>query len=180
MVLEQLLLQVTPVHKLRPSCDSGGRPMCTHRVRVAMMIAAAACFAPHLHAQTVLQWNLKNNCAYDATCRNNEVQFIANLTPQPAVVAVQELPGIYASDFATSLGNATGLSWNFRYAAHKQPNCTSDFAEGVAIFTTFSIVDSETALFPFADTWVCKRAAVRVALSINGSTVQVFTSHMTT
>jgi endonuclease/exonuclease/phosphatase family metal-dependent hydrolase len=50
----------------------------------------------------------------------------------------------------------------------------------VGIFSTHPILNSSSTLLPYADCWTSARAALRAAISVNGTTVQVMTTHLQT
>jgi endonuclease/exonuclease/phosphatase family metal-dependent hydrolase len=50
----------------------------------------------------------------------------------------------------------------------------------VGIFSTHPILNSSSTLLPYADCWTSARAALRAAININGTTVQVMTTHLQT
>src|SRR5689334_23101958 len=121
--------------------------MSSRGVGSILAILCLAASATSASAQTVLQWNLRNTCAGDSTCLNNEVQFIANLKPRPSIVTVQELPESVVSSFVSALNLATSQTWDYVYSLHKgtgkNGDCNAHFAEGVAILTTYTIDERE-------------------------------------
>jgi endonuclease/exonuclease/phosphatase family metal-dependent hydrolase len=57
-------------------------------------------------------------------------------------------------------------------------SCISSEDEGTAVFTSLPIVGSSTTYLPYADPYHSARALVRLAVSVNGTTVQVMGTHL--
>ncbi len=109
---------------------------------------------------------------------------IAALSPQPQVVIVEEAYKPLYQDYLNELQARTGQTWHGVFGTHcpagawNGSTCTSTEPEGVGVFTTLPIVDSEVKLLPYADAWHSGRAAVRAAVDIGGIVVQVFGVHL--
>jgi endonuclease/exonuclease/phosphatase family metal-dependent hydrolase len=106
--------------------------------------------------------------------------------PQPDVVVIQEAYLDWFNTYLDELQQQTGRTWYGRWASHCQAgnwngsSCDSQWYQGVAIFSTYEIVGSSSTFFPYSDCWTSARAGLRAALDVNGTTVQVFTTHLQT
>ena len=58
--------------------------------------------------------------------------------------------------------------------------CTQVWDQIVAIFSTFPILNTDAIYLPAVDCWTSARPGLRAAVNVNGTTLQVFTTHMQT
>jgi len=79
----------------------------------------------------------------------------------------------------------TGRTWQGVFKTHCPPgafngsSCSGSEDEGVAVFTSFPIMNSSGIhMSGSGDQWHSARAAVRAAVSINGIVTQVFSMHL--
>jgi endonuclease/exonuclease/phosphatase family metal-dependent hydrolase len=131
---------------------------------------------------TVVAWNLH----VDSTSAHARAVMdqVAAMSPQPQIVIVEEAWRAVYSDYINELQARTGKTWYGAFGTHCPSGawngsyCTSSENEGVGVFSTYPIVNSETKLLPYADDWHSARAAVRAAVNVNGVIVQVFAIHL--
>ena len=86
--------------------------------------------------------------------------------------------------YISELQSRTGLTWQGVFQTHCPLNawtgtsCSSSEDEGVGVFTSLAIQGSSTTFLPFADDYHSARAVVRVAVNVDGRTLQVFGTHL--
>ena len=94
---------------------------------------------------------------------------------------------MHRSQFNTYLDQLrvrTGQTWQGVFQNHCPPgawngsSCNSSSDEGVAVFTSLSIVSTGTTFAGYADQWHSARGVARAAISVNGVTVQVISVHL--
>jgi endonuclease/exonuclease/phosphatase family metal-dependent hydrolase len=132
----------------------------------------------------VATWNLK----IDTTSTHARVAMdtLMAIGPRPEVIAIQEADSAMFSTYIDELQQQTGKTWYGAFATHCEPgkwngsSCTTAWYQGVGIFSTHPILNSSSTLLPYADCWTSARAALRAAISVNGTTVQVMTTHLQT
>ena len=106
--------------------------------------------------------------------------------PRPDVIVIQEAYQGWFNTYIDELQRQTGRVWKGVFATHCQPgawngsSCNSSWYQGVGIFTTYDIVSSSSTFFPFSDCWTSARAGLRAGINVNGTVVQLFTTHLQT
>jgi endonuclease/exonuclease/phosphatase family metal-dependent hydrolase len=109
-----------------------------------------------------------------------------DVSPRPRVIAVQESFKDFYESYIDELQKRTGQTWYGAFHGHCPPGgwngstCVNPSGEGVSIFTNFPIVSTGAIYLPGADCWTSARPALRVAINVNGSVVQVFNTHLQT
>ena len=104
--------------------------------------------------------------------------------PRPQIVVIQEAYLQHYAVYIDELQRRTGHTWRGVFATHCAPRlwngnrCSSTWYQGVGIFTTFDIVNSDSMLFPFPDCWTSARVGVRAGINVNGVILQVFGTHL--
>jgi len=112
------------------------------------------------------------------------IDYLMNMSPQPQIVILEEAHKSQYNTYVNELRSRTGQSWNGVMLTHCPPgawngsSCSGSEDEGVAVFSSFSVVDSGTKYLPYADAYHSARASVRLALNINGVVTQVFGAHL--
>jgi len=134
---------------------------------------------------SVATWNIKINDNSETHARV-AMDTLMNIGPRPQVVVIQEAYKAMFNTYIDELQRQTGKTWHGVFATHCQPgawngrSCTTAWYQGVGIFSTYPISNSSSTLFPYADCWTSARAGLRAALSVNGTTLQVITTHLQT
>jgi len=134
---------------------------------------------------SVATWNIKINDS-SSTHARVAMDTLMAIGPRPDVVVIQEAWSSMFSTYISELESQTGKTWYGVFATHCAPGdwngskCTTAWSQGVGIFSTHPILNSSSTLFPYADCWTSARAALRAAISVNGRTVQVMTTHLQT
>jgi endonuclease/exonuclease/phosphatase family metal-dependent hydrolase len=106
--------------------------------------------------------------------------------PQPEVIVIQEAYLQWFSTYLDELQKKTGRAWHGAFATECAPGnwngstCTTQWYQGIGIFTTHTITSTSSTFFPFADCWTSARAGLRAAIDVSGTTVQVFATHLQT
>jgi endonuclease/exonuclease/phosphatase family metal-dependent hydrolase len=140
---------------------------------------------------TVVQWNIEVDDSSVAHAQT-AMDLLMATSPRPQIITVAEAWLEHFNDYINELEAQTGQTWYGAFATHCPPGdwngtaCTvaptfpllSD--QGVGIFSTFPIVSSSSILYPFPDCYTSARAALRAAINVNGTIVQVFTNHLQT
>jgi endonuclease/exonuclease/phosphatase family metal-dependent hydrolase len=135
-------------------------------------------------ALNVATWNIDIDDHTEAHARA-VMDTLASLGP-PDVVVIQEAYLDWFGVYIDELQNMTGRTWYGQFATHCPAGywngswCDTQWYQGVGIFSTYNIVDTDSIFLPFPDCWTSARAGLRVALDVNGTTVQVFTTHLQT
>jgi endonuclease/exonuclease/phosphatase family metal-dependent hydrolase len=133
----------------------------------------------------VATWNIEIDDSSEGHARE-AMDMLMAMAPRPDVVVIQEAWSEWFGSYIDELQQQTGQTWYGQFATHCQAGawdgstCTSQWDQGVAIFSTYSITDSSSTFFPFSDCWTSARAALRATLDVNGTPVQVFTTHLQT
>jgi endonuclease/exonuclease/phosphatase family metal-dependent hydrolase len=133
----------------------------------------------------VATWNIEINDSSEGHARL-AMDMLMAMAPRPDVVVIQEAYRDWLGTYIDELQQQTGQTWYGQFASHcptgswDGSNCTTQWYQGVAILSTYSIIDSSSTLFPFSDCWTSARVALRAALNVNGEPVQVFTTHLQT
>jgi endonuclease/exonuclease/phosphatase family metal-dependent hydrolase len=133
---------------------------------------------------SVLTWNIQINQFTEAHAREAMANAIA-VSPQPQVIAIQEAWVQFFDIYKDELQRRTGRTWYGAFQTFCAPggwngSCVTPFDQGVAIFSSFPIANSSGLYLPFADCWQSARAALRVALNVNGKILQVINTHLQT
>ncbi len=130
-----------------------------------------------------MTWNVQVNDSSAAHARA-VMATIAAMSPQPQVVVIEEAHRSQYGTYIDELQGRTGRAWSGDMLTHCAPGawtgstCNNPEDEGVAIFTSFPVIDSSTGWLPYADAWHSARAAVRLAINVNNTPVQVFGVHL--
>jgi len=109
---------------------------------------------------------------------------LASLNPQPRIIVLAEARQTQYNTYISELQARTGLTWNGIFQSHCPPgrwngsSCTGSEDEGVAVLSSLPIQSTSSMFFPYADSWHSARAAVRMAVNVNGVTLQVFGVHL--
>jgi endonuclease/exonuclease/phosphatase family metal-dependent hydrolase len=142
--------------------------------------------APHTHTVLpVIEWNIEINDNSEAHARL-AMDMLAGSGPRPQVVVIEEAYQQYFNVYIDELQQQTGQQWYGAFATHcavgnwNGSGCSTAWYQGVGIFSTYPIVNSSSTLFPYADCWTSARAGLRAAINVNGTTVQVFATHLQT
>lgn len=131
----------------------------------------------------VAEWNVEVNDSSAAHARTI-VDYLAALSPQPRVIVMTEAHKSQYDTYISELLNRTGLTWRGVFQTHCPPgawsgsSCTGSEDEGVGVFTSLPVVGSSGTYLPYADSWHSARAAARLAINVNGQTVQVIGLHL--
>jgi endonuclease/exonuclease/phosphatase family metal-dependent hydrolase len=134
---------------------------------------------------SVATWNIRidDNSTTHARVAMDTLMAIG---PRPEVVVIQEAYSNLFSTYIDELEQQTGKTWYGVFATHCAPgnwngsSCTTAWYQGIGIFSTHPILNSSSTLFAYADCWTSARAGLRAAIDFNGTTVQVFTTHLQT
>ena len=133
----------------------------------------------------VITWNIKISDNSESHART-AMDLLLATTPQPEVIVIQEAYQQWFSTYLDELQRQTGRTWHGVFATHcalgnwNGSACTTQWYQGIGIFTTHTIVNTSSTLFPFADCWTSARAGLRAAIDVSGTTVQIFTTHLQT
>jgi endonuclease/exonuclease/phosphatase family metal-dependent hydrolase len=132
---------------------------------------------------SVVTWNIQVNDPSADHARAVMAQ-IAAMSPQPQVVVIEEAHRSQYGTYIDELQARTGRAWSGDMLTHCAPGawtgstCASPEDEGVAVFSSFPVIDSSSGWLPYADAWHSARAAVRLAINVNNTPVQVFGVHL--
>jgi endonuclease/exonuclease/phosphatase family metal-dependent hydrolase len=132
----------------------------------------------------VAEWNIEIDDGSDAHARQAMDTLLA-IGPQPQVIVIVEAWQNLFGTYIDELQRQTGRTWYGAFATHcaagtwNGSGCASWY-QGVGIFSIYPISSSSTTYFPYADCWTAARAGLRAALNVNGTPVQVFTTHLQT
>jgi endonuclease/exonuclease/phosphatase family metal-dependent hydrolase len=134
---------------------------------------------------SVATWNIHINDSSETHARVAMDTLLA-IGPRPDVIVIQEAYSTMFNTYIDELQQQTGKTWHGVFATHCQlgswngSSCTTTWYQGVGIFSTYPIANSSSTLFPYADCWTSARVALRAALNVNGTTLQVMTTHLQT
>ncbi|HMC70362.1 MAG TPA: carbohydrate-binding protein, partial [Mycobacteriales bacterium] len=132
---------------------------------------------------TVVEWNIQVNDSSAAHART-VIDHLAALSPQPQVIVLIEARGTQYNTYLNELQNRTPYTWHGVFLSECPPgawngsSCTGSEDEGTAVLTSLPVVGSSTTYLPYADSYHSARALVRLALSVNGTTMQVMGTHL--
>jgi endonuclease/exonuclease/phosphatase family metal-dependent hydrolase len=133
----------------------------------------------------VITWNIRIDDGSEAHART-AMDLLLATTPQPEVIVIQEAYLQWFSTYIDELQKKTGRAWHGAFATECAPGnwngtaCTTQWYQGIGIFTTHTITSTSSTLFPFADCWTSARAGLRAAIDVSGTSVQVFATHLQT
>jgi endonuclease/exonuclease/phosphatase family metal-dependent hydrolase len=131
---------------------------------------------------TMADWNLQIDDP-GGTHARVAMDLLMAMGPRPKILTVQEAHGSQYGTYIDELQSQTGQTWYGTYKSHCPPgafngsSCSGSEDEGVAIFSSYPIIDTGY-IYLFGDAWHSARVAVRAALNVNGVTVQVFSVHL--
>jgi endonuclease/exonuclease/phosphatase family metal-dependent hydrolase len=134
---------------------------------------------------SVVTWNIEINDNSETHARVAMDNLLA-VGPRPDVIVIQEAYLGWFNTYIDELQRQTGQTWRGTFATHCQPgawngsSCNSTWYQGVGIFTRYNIVNSSSTLFGYPDCWTSARAGLRAGIDVNGTVVQVFTTHLQT
>ena len=132
---------------------------------------------------SALTWNIQIDDSSDAHART-AMALAMTVSPQPQILVIQEAHAAQLNTYLDELQKQTGKAWHGVLATHcglgswTGTTCAAPYDQGVALFTVFDIVNSESRYFPFADCWQSARVGLRAALNVNGTVLQAFTTHL--
>lgn len=144
---------------------------------------APAAVDPQGTSISVVTWNIQVNDPSADHARAVMAQ-IAAMSPQPQVVVIEEAHRSQYGTYIDELQARTGRAWSGDMLTHCAPGawtgstCAAPEDEGVAVFSSFPVIDSSSRWLPYADAWHSARAAVRLTISVNNAPVQVFGVHL--
>jgi endonuclease/exonuclease/phosphatase family metal-dependent hydrolase len=136
---------------------------------------------------SVVTWNINSvepwNAGWDHAVA--VIDHLVWLSPMPDVIVLQEALSSQFGTYLAELRAQTGFAWTGVFAAHCSPGawnggwCSAPQDEGVAVVTHLPVVDTATALLPFADDWHSGRALARASIDVGGGrVVNFFAAHM--
>lgn len=132
---------------------------------------------------SAVTWNIQINDS-SATHAQRAMDYVAAMTPTPQIVVLQEARKMHYNTYINQLQARTGKTWRGVMRTHcpagawNGSSCTGSEDEGVAIFTSLPVVGSGTFFLPYADQWHSARGAARLAVSVNGVAMQVYSVHL--
>lgn len=132
---------------------------------------------------TIATWNLQVDDP-GTTHARVAMDLLVALGPRPSILTVQEAHLSQYNNYISELQSQTGQTWYGYFRSHCPPgawngsSCTSSEDEGVAIFSTYPIVETGYIYFPGGDSWHSARVAIRTALNVGGTIVQAFSVHL--
>jgi endonuclease/exonuclease/phosphatase family metal-dependent hydrolase len=133
----------------------------------------------------VAEWNIRIDDGSESHARVVMDTLMA-ISPRPQVIVIEEAWAGMFNVYLDELQRQTGQTWHGAFGTHCAPGdwngsyCRNSWYQGVGIFSTYDIIDSDSMLFPFADCWTSARVGVRAALNVNGTVLQVFGTHLQT
>jgi endonuclease/exonuclease/phosphatase family metal-dependent hydrolase len=133
----------------------------------------------------VVEWNIQVNDDSETHARQTMDQLMAQ-GPQAEVVVIEEAWLKWYGVYIDELQKQSGKTWYGAYATLCAPgewngsNCNSQWWQMVAIFSSHPITSTSSKLLPYWDCWTSARPVIRAAIDVNGTTVQVFGTHLQT
>jgi endonuclease/exonuclease/phosphatase family metal-dependent hydrolase len=130
-------------------------------------------------------WNIQINDSSVAHAQS-VIDALMALNPRPQIIVMEEAYRYHFATYVNELAARTGQIWQGVFQTHCPQGawngaaCTASEDEGVAIFTSYPIVNSSVTLLPYADCYHSARAAARAAVNVGGITLQVFGTHLQT
>lgn len=157
--------------------------------RVAITFAVAILSAATGSAQTtvtVMTYNTKHGGGTGYATVDQLTQVIANQSPRPSVVVLQEVDSYsLVPSFVSRLNSLYNVTtWAGRYARHcnmkSGTTCTSKLSQSVVVLSLLPVLDSEERYFLYAEDYFGGgRAALRVDVQLPDATVvHVFSIHL--
>ncbi len=134
-------------------------------------------------ALTAIAWNIQVN-DWGPGHAAGAMDYAVGVGPMPQVVIIEEAHASQYDTYINELQNRTGVTWRGSFQQHCAPggwngsSCNSYDEEGVAVFSSLPVVGSSGIILPYADQWHSGRGVARLAVSMNGTTVQVFAVHL--
>ena len=131
---------------------------------------------------TVVNWNTKVDSSGSHAIQT--IAYLMAMTPQPQVVVLQEVRQSLFNTYISELQARSGKTWKGALATHCPPGswsgsyCSASEDEGVAVFSSLPVVDSEATFLSGADQWHSARGLARMAVSVGGITTQVMSVHL--
>jgi endonuclease/exonuclease/phosphatase family metal-dependent hydrolase len=131
----------------------------------------------------VAEWNIQVNDSSSAHART-VIDYLAALSPQPQLLVLTEARGTQYNTYLNELQSRTPYTWKGVFlsecplGAWSGSSCTGSEDEGTAVFTWLPVVGQSTTYLPYADAYHSARALVRLAVSVNGTTMQVMGTHL--
>jgi endonuclease/exonuclease/phosphatase family metal-dependent hydrolase len=150
-----------------------------------VIVSGADAPSPSGTTVSALTWNIQINDDSEWHARQTMATAMA-IRPRPQIVVIQEAYLQHYAVYIDELERQTGQTWRGVFATHCAPGlwngsrCSSTWYQGVGIFTSFNIVNSDSMLFPFPDCWTSARVGVRAGINVNGVILQVFGTHLQT
>ncbi len=132
---------------------------------------------------SAVTWNIQVDDASETHARVAMDMALAT-SPRPQIIVVQEAQTTQFGSYIDELQKQTGQVWHGVFTPlcglgqWTGTTCAATYSQGVAIFTSFNIVNSDAMFFPYADCWQSARAGLRAAVDVNGTVLQVFTTHL--
>ncbi len=133
----------------------------------------------------VVTWNIEINDGSETHARQ-AIDLLLAAGPRPEVVVIQEAWLTWYSVYIDELQQQTGQTWYGAFATHcasgnwNGSTCTSQWYQGVGIFSTHPITSTSQNFFPYWDCWTSARVGLRAQIDLNGLPVQIFTTHLQT
>jgi len=132
----------------------------------------------------VADWNIQVNDSSVAHAQR-VIEALMALSPRPQIIVMEEAYAFHYTDYLNRLAAVTGQTWQGVFQTHCPSGawngtCTRGEDEGVAIFSSLPVLGSSVAYLPYADCYHSARAAARLAVSVGGTPLQVFGTHLQT
>lgn len=133
----------------------------------------------------VVTWNIEINDGSETHARQS-IDMLMAWGPRPEVVVIQEAWANWFSVYIDELQKQTGQTWYGAFATHcasgnwNGSTCTSQWYQGLGIFSTHPITSTSQKFFPYWDCWTAARVGLRAQIDLNGLPVQIFTTHLQT
>jgi endonuclease/exonuclease/phosphatase family metal-dependent hydrolase len=131
----------------------------------------------------VAEWNIQVNDSGSSHART-VIDYLMGLSPQPQVIMITEAHASQWNTYISELQSRSSYSWGGNFLSECPPGawngswCSGSEDEGTAIFTMLPINDKSATYLPYADAYHSARALVRLAVSVNGTNVNVFGTHL--
>jgi endonuclease/exonuclease/phosphatase family metal-dependent hydrolase len=168
---------------LRP--DTGGFNLNYVTVAAVPGVVLPPAVSPPGTVLQVVDWNIEINDGSETHARV-AMDMLAGSGPRPQVVVIEEAYQQYFNVYIDELQRQTGQQWYGAFATHCAAGdwngswCTTNWYQGIGIFSTYPIIDSSSTFFPYADCWTSARAGLRAAINVAGTPVQIFAMHLQT
>ena len=132
---------------------------------------------------SAVTWNIQIDDPSESHARV-AMDMAVSLSPRPQIIVVQEAQTAMSAVYLDELQRQTGQVWHGVLAPlcglgqWTGTTCASTYSQAVGIFTTFDIVNTDSKFFPYADCWQSARTGLRAGVNVNGTVLQVFTTHL--